>query len=174
MKKTNTKKSSTAGTAKVAAVKTSPKKKVVPTVPAVSRVTSVKKTTTKKNNQKNMPKNNTPKATPKEWVKMLGILHLAGNLLSGGTLGIVLVLIYLLVRKDNLSQLERETCYEIINFNLSFIIYVFVASVLIMVLIGLLILPVVLIAWFVLMIVGFLRHLEGQNYKYPFIIRFLA
>ncbi|MCB9807534.1 DUF4870 domain-containing protein [Candidatus Peribacteria bacterium] len=105
---------------------------------------------------------------------MLGILHLAGNLLSGGTLGIVLVLIYLFVRKDQISQLERETCYEIINFNLSFIIYVFVASILVMILIGLLILPIVLIAWFVLMIVGFLRHIEGQNYKYPFIIRFLS
>lgn len=182
MKKTNTKKSSTSGTTKASAVKTAPKKKIVPAVPAVSKAAPakkmpakvVKKTATKQVTPKDMPKIDAPKATPKEGVKMLGILHLAGNLLSGGTLGIVLVLIYLLVRKNELSQLERETCYEIINFNLSFIIYAFVSSLLIMVLIGLLMLPVVLIAWFVLMIVGFLRHLEGQNYKYPFIIRFLA
>jgi len=116
----------------------------------------------------------TTKTTPKEGVKMLGILHLAGNLLSGGTLGLVLVLVYLLVRKNALSQLEKETCYEIINFNLSFIIYLFIASMLIFVIIGFLIFPVVLIAWFVLMILGFIRHLVGENYRYPLIIRFMS
>lgn len=105
---------------------------------------------------------------------MLGILHLVGNILSGGTLGIVLVLAYFLIRKDELSELEKKTCYEIINFNLSFIIYVFIASLLIAILIGLILLPVVLVTWLVLMIMGFLRHLEGENYQYPLIIRFIS
>lgn len=150
---------------------------VVPAIP-VSRKTIKKSPAPKKEPQKKSFSKYTSisntKATPKEGVKMLGILHLAGNLLSGGTLGLVLVLVYLLVRKNVLSQLEKETCYEIINFNISFIIYLFIASMLIFVIIGFLIFPVVLIAWFVLMILGFIRHLIGENYRYPFIIRFVS
>jgi uncharacterized Tic20 family protein len=143
----------------------------------VSPQTVVKSVSKKQSQKKPLLKNasmSATKSTPKEGVKMLGIIHLAGNLLSGGTLGIVLVLAYLLIRKNELSQLEKETCYEIINFNLSFIIYLFIASALIFVLIGFLVFPVVLIAWFVLMILGFIRHLAGENYQYPFIIRFVS
>ncbi len=132
----------------------------------------MKKTNTKKSSSS--PKTLTTPVAPKEGVKMLGILHLVGNILSGGTLGIILVLAYFLIRKDQLSELEKKTCYEIINFNLSFIIYVFIASLLIAILIGLILLPVVLVTWLVLMIMGFLRHLEGENYQYPLIIRFIS
>ena len=105
---------------------------------------------------------------------MLGILHLVGNLFSGGVLGIILVVLYLLLRKNVLSSLERETCYEIINFNLSFIIYTFISAFLVLLVVGVILLPVIVVAWVVLMIMGFLKHLEGQNYKYPFIIRFVS
>ena len=83
---------------------------------------------------------------------MLGILHLVGNLLSGGTLGIILVIIYFLVKKDELSELERQTCFEIINFNLSFIVYSFVAACTIVLIIGVVLFPLVLVIWLVLMI----------------------
>jgi len=109
-----------------------------------------------------------------EGVKMLGILHLAANLLSGGTLGLILVVLYYFVQKNKLSALEKETCFEIINFNLSFIIYAFIASALIFILIGFILIPIVLITWLVLMVVGFLKHMTGENYKYPFIIRFIS
>ena len=125
------------------------------------------------------PKVETKKSSPsqtsgKEGVKMLGILHLVGNLFSGGVLGIILVVLYLVIRKNELSQLEKETCYEIINFNLSFILYTFVAACSMILLIGFVLLPVVVITGLVLMVMGFLRHLVGENYKYPFIIRFVS
>jgi uncharacterized Tic20 family protein len=110
----------------------------------------------------------------KQGVKMLGILHLAGNLLSGGTLGLILVVLYYFIQKNKLSTLEKETCFEIINFNLSFIIYALVSGFLVILIIGLLLVPVVLITWLVLMIVGFIKHISGENYKYPFIIRFVS
>jgi uncharacterized Tic20 family protein len=105
---------------------------------------------------------------------MLGILHLVGNIVSGGLLGIILVVVYYLTRKNTLSSLEKETCYEIINFNLSFMLYTFISGCLIIILIGLLLLPAVLITWFVIMIMGFVKHLSGENYTYPLIIRFLS
>lgn len=112
--------------------------------------------------------------TSKEGVKLLGILHLAGNLLSAGSLGLILVILYYFVQKNKLSTLEKETCFEIINFNLSFIIYAFIAAVLMIILIGFLLIPIVLLTWLILMIVGFLKHISGENYKYPFIIRFVS
>jgi len=104
---------------------------------------------------------------------MLGILHFIGNILSGGTLGLVLVLIYLVVRKDTLSSEEKNTCYEIINFNISFILYSCIAGILIFVLIGFILLPIVYIIGIILLVIGFTKHLNGENYRYPGIIRFV-
>jgi len=152
----------TVATQKTAPKKTAPKKSPVKKIaPSVEKVTapSVKKSTN---------------SSGVEGVKMLGILHLAGNLLSGGTLGLILVVLYYFVQKNKLSTLEKETCFEIINFNLSFIVYAFTAAVLMIVLVGFLLIPVVLLTWLILMIVGFLKHISGENYKYPFIIRFVS
>ena len=143
---------------KKTAPKKSPVKKIAPSVEKVT-APSVKKSTN---------------SSGVEGVKMLGILHLAGNLLSGGTLGLILVVLYYFVQKNKLSTLEKETCFEIINFNLSFIVYAFTAAVLMIVLVGFLLIPVVLLTWLILMIVGFLKHISGENYKYPFIIRFVS
>lgn len=161
---------------------TAPKKSTTPISPKVVPVP--KKTPVKKVAAKVVEKV-APKVVPvtakktttssgTEGVKMLGILHLAGNLLSGGTLGLILVVLYYFVQKNKLSTLEKETCFEIINFNLSFIVYAFTAAVLMIVLIGFLLIPVVLLTWLILMIVGFLKHISGENYKYPFIIRFVS
>jgi uncharacterized protein len=111
---------------------------------------------------------------PAEGVRIIGILHLAGNILSGGILGTILAVAYYLIKKDTISKLEKETCFEVINFNLSFIIYTAVAGFLIILLIGIILLPIVIIVWLVLMIMGFITHLEGKNYRYPLIIRFLS
>ena len=161
-KKTTPVSQKAATTPKKTAPKKSPVKKIAAKVvePVVEKTTPVVK-----------------KSTPsggKEGVKMLGMLHLAGNLLSGGTLGLILVVLYYFIQKNKLSTLEKETCFEIINFNLSFIIYAFTASILIILIIGILLVPIVLITWLVLMIVGFIKHLSGENYKYPFIIRFVS
>lgn len=152
----------TVATQKTAPKKTAPKKSPVKKIaPSVEKFTapSVKKSTN---------------SSGVEGVKMLGILHLAGNLLSGGTLGLILVVLYYFVQKNKLSTLEKETCFEIINFNLSFIVYAFTAAVLMIVLVGFLLIPIVLLTWLILMIVGFLKHISGENYKYPFIIRFVS
>lgn len=187
MIKTNTtaKKSTTK---KAAPKKSAPKKTVAKKTSTISQQATpvAKKSAPKKSSVKKVaakviekvttesPIKKSPTSSAKEGVKMLGILHLAGNLLSGGTLGLILVVLYYFVQKNRLSTLEKETCFEIINFNISFIVYAFVASALIIILIGFLLLPIVFITWLVLMIVGFLKHIEGENYKYPFIIRLVS
>lgn len=177
MIKTNTKKKSSPKKTPAIAAKAPVAKKVSPSKKTVAKSASkkpVRKATPQvaHKNEKLLP--SSPTNDSKEGVKMLGILHLVGNIFSGGLLGIILVVIYLLIQKDQLSQLEKETCYEIINFNLSFIIYTFISACAMFILVGFLLLPIVVVTGIVLMIMGFLRHLVGENYRYPLIIRFIS
>ena len=145
---------------------------VTKSTPLSKKITAIKQSVMVKSD--NNSSKTSMKNSPKEGVKMLGLLHLVGNILSGGTLGIILVIAYLLIKKDTLSALEKETCYEIINFNLSFIIYMWVSMLLIALIVGLLLAPIVGITWLVLLIMWFLRHLVGENYRYPLTIRFIS
>jgi hypothetical protein len=170
MKKTNTKKSTS--------VQKSPAPKKA--APAAKKTVPVKKSPTKKivtpvSPAKTAPKTSkTPSYESRDGIKTLGILHFIGNIVSGGSLGIVLVLIYLLVKKESLTVDERETCYEIINFNLSYIIYSVISAFLVLIVVGLLLLPCVLAAWFIFLVIGFTKHLNGEKYTYPGVIRFIS
>lgn len=62
---------------------------------------------------------------------------------------------------------------EAMNFNISFFIYAAVSAVLILVAVGLLLLPVVALVWFVLVIVGAVKASNGEYYRYPLTIRFI-
>lgn len=62
---------------------------------------------------------------------------------------------------------------EALNFNISIMIYTIVSAVLILLLIGILLLPAVLISWFILVIVGAVKASSGEYYRYPMTLRFL-
>jgi uncharacterized Tic20 family protein len=63
---------------------------------------------------------------------------------------------------------------EALNFNISFMIYGVVAAISIIFLIGLLVLPAVLITWFVLAINAAIKASSGEYYRYPFTMRFVS
>lgn len=63
---------------------------------------------------------------------------------------------------------------EALNFNISFLIYGIVSAFLIILLIGLLLLPAVIITWFVLVIVAAVKANAGEYYRYPMTIRFVS
>lgn len=180
------KKTSSAVSSSPTAKKTvAPKKTIVKSAPVVAKKSPApqKKSAPKKSASiKTTPIVEKIVATPaqessheaQDGVKMLGILHLVGNFISGGTLGILFVIIYYVFQKEKMSSLEKETCFEIINFNLSFMIYSFVAAISVFLIIGIVLLPVVLVTWLILMLMGFFQHLEGKNYQYPSIIRFFS
>ena len=63
---------------------------------------------------------------------------------------------------------------EAVNFNLSFLIYTAVSAVMILLLVGIILLPAVLVTWFVLVIVAAVKASNGEYYRYPFTIRFLS
>ena len=94
------------------------------------------------------------------YVAFLGIPSLVGPLV-----------IWLLKRDDPYVDYHAK---EALNFNISFLIYGIVASFLIIFLVGLLLLPVVLISWFVLVIVAAVKASAGEYYRYPMTLRFIS
>ena len=60
---------------------------------------------------------------------------------------------------------------EALNFNISFLIYSVAAAISILLLVGLLLLPVVAITWFVLTIKAAVKASAGEEYRYPFTLR---
>jgi uncharacterized Tic20 family protein len=62
---------------------------------------------------------------------------------------------------------------EALNFNLSVMLYTIASAVLILALVGIILLPAVLISWFVLVIVGAVKASNTEYYRYPMTIRFV-
>lgn len=84
--------------------------------------------------------------------------------------GVIAPLIIWLLKKDSSHFVERHA-KESINFQISLIIYYFVAGILCFLLIGFVILPIIGIAHFILLIVASLKAYNGESYKYPLTIR---
>jgi uncharacterized Tic20 family protein len=66
-----------------------------------------------------------------------------------------------------------EQAKEALNFNISFLIYGIASALLIILLVGILLLPVVFVTWFVLVIVAAVKASAGEHYRYPLTIRFV-
>jgi uncharacterized Tic20 family protein len=88
-------------------------------------------------------------------------------------LGFIAPLVVWLVFKDRSGFLDR-TAKEALNMQLSYLIYFFVAGLSILLLVGLVLLPVVGIAWLVLMILASVKVASYEDYRYPAIIRFVS
>ncbi len=177
-KKVTTKKSAPK---KGASTKTTAKKTIATKKVAEAKKPAPKKVTLTKKSAPTAPKvetktpshvaENVQKTEAHEGVKMLGIFHFIANLISGGTLGIIVVLAYFLSKKSELSQLEKDTCFEILNFNISFLLYTLVLFISV---VGIFLIPFLALVYLVLLVLGFVSHLKGKNYKYPLAIRFLS
>jgi uncharacterized Tic20 family protein len=79
-------------------------------------------------------------------------------------------LIVLLV-KGNDSPYVRRQAVESLNFQLTILIAGLVSFVLVFAAIGLLLLPLVGVAWLVFTIIGAVKASAGEDYRYPFAIR---
>jgi len=108
----------------------------------------------------------------KEDIKMVWILHFAWNIFSGWTLWIILVIGFLLMKSD-ISQESKKVCYNIINFNISYILYIIISAILLLTLVWFVLLPIVILIWFIVFIIWFIKHIAWDNYEYPLSIKFL-
>lgn len=81
-------------------------------------------------------------------------------------------LVVWLIRKDD--PFAADQAKEALNFNLSILIYLILSGLAILLLVGLILLPIVLIGWFVLTIVAAVNASNSVAYRYPLTIRFIS
>ncbi len=105
-------------------------------------------------------------------IRLVWLLHFIWNIVSGWLLWTVGTVLFLILKSD-ISDETKKTCYNIINFNISYWIYMWISFLLMFVLIGFLTTPIIWIIWIVSLVIGFIKHLDGKDYIYPMTITFL-
>jgi len=80
-------------------------------------------------------------------------------------------LVVWLMKKD--EPFASDQAKEALNFNISMAIYFVVSLVAIILLVGLVLVPVVAISWFILVIVATLKASNGEAYRHPMTLRFV-
>lgn len=87
-------------------------------------------------------------------------------------LGFAIPIIMWVIKKDE-SEFVNKNGIEIINVFISYALYSVVASLLMIILIGFLILPVLMLMAFIFFIIGGVKASQGEVYRTPFTIRFI-
>lgn len=99
--------------------------------------------------------------------KLLGLLHLSGIFIM-----IFPPLIVWILKKDELKGYEQHF-KDIMNFQLSIVIYLLAAVITAILIIPALLLPLIGIASTIIILINSFKVLSGQSYKYPFCIQFM-
>lgn len=86
---------------------------------------------------------------------------------------ILVPLVIWLVKRADSPQINA-TGKEVLNFQISYSIYLAVSGLLCFVFIGLLLFPILFVAWVTLTIIAAVKTSNGEEYRYPGIIRFLS
>jgi len=98
----------------------------------------------------------------------------------GQLLGVVsgiggfLVPLVILLTKGKENDYVRRAAIESLNFWITGFIATFVAALTLLILVGFVLLPIVLLAWFVFPIIAGIKCNDGVDYRYPFAIRLLS
>ncbi len=95
---------------------------------------------------------------------------LVAALLALAFLGPLLVFLV----KGNDSPWIRRQSVESLNFQLSILIYAIVSAVLLLVLVGFVLLPLVGLFWLIFTIIGSVKGVNGEDYRYPLTIRMVS
>jgi uncharacterized Tic20 family protein len=92
----------------------------------------------------------------------------------GGAFGTILIPIVLFATKKDESPFIRHHALEAINFHLTLYVACVAGFVSMFFLIGFLLLPVIILAFYVLTVVATVAASRGEWYRYPACIRFIT
>ncbi len=106
---------------------------------------------------------------PTQDEKNLGLIMHALSLVG---FGLIAPLIIWLIKKNESAFLDKQG-RELLNFQLSLLIYFLVSFALCFVMIGFVLLGLLGIASLILTIIGLIRATEGKIYRFPLTIRML-
>lgn len=112
-----------------------------------------------------LPADPIPTQDEKNLALIMHVLSLVGFSLIGP-------LIVWLIKKDESAFIDKQG-RELLNFQISLLIYFLVSFVLCLVIIGFVLVGVLAIASLILTIIGLVKATEGKIYRYPLTIRML-
>ncbi|HEY1052588.1 MAG TPA: DUF4870 domain-containing protein [Prosthecobacter sp.] len=110
-----------------------------------------------------------PPASVTQDEKTLGIVMHVLCLVGMPILG---PLVVWLMKKNARSYLDQQG-RELLNFQLTYLLYAFLAALLLFVFIGVVLLPLIAFAVIMLTVMGIVRAAEGKIYRFPLTIRLL-
>lgn len=111
-------------------------------------------------NEKVMPREN------------LIMLLMAGSILLFNLVGfLVSYFVWREFSKD--SGFIRENGRRLFNFHLSFVVYTIIAGILMFFIIGMILMPIISIAYFIMTVIGMIKYGYHQDYEYPFTFEFI-
>lgn len=118
------------------------------------------------------PASNSPSGpSEKQWKVILHLSALVG--LPAPAIGnIIAPLVIWLVKKDELPGIDAEG-RKVLNFQISYAIYMVLAGLSMFACIGVLLFPAVMIVWLVFTIIGAVKASNGEDYKFPMTIKML-
>lgn len=106
----------------------------------------------------------------RQWLSILHLSALAGLVIPCGN--VVGPLVVWLIKKTEFPGLDAEG-RKVLNFQISYAIYMILAAVAICVWVGMVLLPVIYILWLVFTIIGAVKASNGEPYEFPMSIRML-
>ena len=111
-----------------------------------------------------------PSADDRQWGMFAHLSALSGVVIPFGN--IIGPLVVWQVKKDTLP-FAADQGKEALNFNITMLIAAFIGFLLTFILIGLVLLPLIGIAWLVFTILAGIKANEGVAYRYPFALRLI-
>ncbi|MCY7395756.1 MAG: DUF4870 domain-containing protein [Nocardioides sp.] len=79
-----------------------------------------------------------------------------------------------MLTKGNESAYVRRQAVEALSFQLTMLLYIVVSLTSILLLVGLVLAPIVGLAWLVLTLIGTIKSANGEEYRYPLTIRVVS
>ncbi|HOU65697.1 MAG TPA: DUF4870 domain-containing protein [Thermomonas sp.] len=111
-----------------------------------------------------------PSADDRQWGMFAHLSALSGVVIPFGN--IIGPLVVWQVKKDTLP-FAADQGKEALNFNITMLIAAFIGFLLTFILIGLVLLPLIGIAWLVFTILAGIKANEGVAYRYPYALRLI-
>lgn len=104
---------------------------------------------------------------------LVGLLFFFGGWIIPVLWGIGSVIVCLLIQQNTIDPVQKQAIYHMINFVISYSLYFLISAILCIVLIGFLGIVFFWIAAFIFSIIGLIKHLNSESYRYPMSIDFL-
>ncbi len=104
------------------------------------------------------------------WNMLCHLSSLAGFVIPFGNL--IAPIVIWAIKKNEIPSVDIHG-KESINFQITVTIASIIAAVLCLVIIGFVLLPIILVAWIVLVIIASMKANNGESYTYPFSIRLI-